>query len=193
MNKTLSILIISLPERIDSLKKLYQQLQVQSANKPEVEILTLTDNRSMSVGKKRQYLNMLANGEYVVHVDDDDDIHPDFISTLLSSIDQNPGVDVISYIVQVSIDGSPPKPCVYSYKFHQNINFDDHYQRLPNTRCCFRRAVALREEIPDMVFGEDDEWAKKIQNHIHSEYCIKVPMYYYNASTQKPVEWFETL
>jgi glycosyltransferase involved in cell wall biosynthesis len=190
MHKILSILIISLPERCDKLAELFGQLTEQTNGRSDVELLVLTDNRSMSVGKKRQFLNMMASGDYVIHVDDDDCVHPKFVEKITEAIATNPGVDVINFVVEVTIDGGAPKPCVYSHNFQQNMNFDSHYQRLPNTRCCFRRSVALREEIPDMVFGEDDEWGKRIVPHVQQEYCIPEVLYYYHANTRKPSEWF---
>lgn len=193
MKKLLSILIISLPERHVSLQNLYNQLVLQTINRNDVEILVLTDNRSMSVGRKRQFLNMMASGEYIVHVDDDDTVSTDFVSLLLEAIHDHQGVDVINFIVNVSIDRGPSKPCLYSSSFHQNMNFENHYQRLPNTRCCFRKTVAIREEIADMVFGEDDEWGSRIKHHIKTEYNIPQSLYFYEASTQKPNEWFSTV
>lgn len=193
MKKRLSILIISLPDRHDSIKRLYDHLLTQTVGTNEVEILVLTDNRSMSVGRKRQYLNMMASGEYVAHVDDDDTVSSDFVSSLLDAIQTHPGVDVITFIVDVTIDGGPTKPCLYSSRFHNNMNFENHYQRLPNTRCCFRKAVAIREEIPDITFGEDDEWGTRIQKHIQTEHCISKSLYFYDASTQKPPDWFSTI
>lgn len=193
MKKLLSILIISLPERHALLQKLYDQLALQTNNRNDVEILVLTDNRSLSVGRKRQFLNMMASGEYIVHVDDDDRVSTEFVSLLLDAIHNNQGVDVITFIVNVSIDKGSSKPCLYSSFFHQNMNFDDHYQRLPNTRCCFRKTIAIREEIADMIFGEDDEWGARIKPHIKTEHSIPKPLYFYDASTQKPNEWFSTV
>lgn len=187
--KKLSILIASIPERHQKLTELYSKLEIQM--KPNVEILVLTDNRSMTIGRKRQLLNMIANGEYIVHVDDDDRVSDDFISSLLEAIEKNPNVDVITFIVDVSIDNNPFKPCIYNPSFSTNLNFNDHYQRIPNTRCCFRRRVALCEDIPDIMFGEDDAWGSAIQRHISTHHHIPKTLYYYEASTNKPSNWFQ--
>lgn len=194
-SKKLSILIISVPERHDELSKLYTTLiqQINECGHDKVELLVLTDNRSLTIGKKRQYLNIIANGDYIIHVDDDDSVHPQFVSMLLDAIQHNPNVDLITFIVSVSINNQPPKPCLYSSQFHGNMNFDTHYQRLPNTRCCFKKKIALKEEIPDISFGEDDEWGKLIVRHIKTEHTIDdTPLYFYNASTEKPSGWFKT-
>lgn len=191
VHKLLSVVVASVPERHHQLQTLYDR--TVSSAPSDVEVLVLTDNRSMSIGRKRQLLNMMASGEYVVHVDDDDTLSLDFVDSLLEAIRSNRGVDVITFLVEVCIDEGSRKPCVYSPSFAENMNFDDHYQRLPNTRCCFRRRLALKEEIPDMAFGEDDAWGRRIAPHIQSHYAIPRVLYFYNAITSKPSDWFEAV
>ena len=74
----LTVMILSIPSRIEKyLIPLLNKLQTQSQNYPEVEILCLVDNKSMSIGEKRQAILNSARGKWVGFMDDDDDINGD--------------------------------------------------------------------------------------------------------------------
>jgi glycosyltransferase involved in cell wall biosynthesis len=69
----LSILIPSLNERKKSLDVLKADIAKQVGNR-QVEILSLCDDRQMSIGQKRNMLLLQSMGEYVSFVDDDDTV-----------------------------------------------------------------------------------------------------------------------
>lgn len=184
--KLLTLAICSVPERIGFLSRLFARLVPQTKNKP-VEILVITDNRSMTIGEKRQHLQELAKGKYICHVDDDDTVSEDFVDSLLEKIKENK-YDCINFICNVSINGGPQKPCYYSKDFAYE-NFPDKYHRKPNPRCCYRRAVALKHPFKDMEFGEDDEWAKRASNDVKTECNIDKVLYYYEY-IQKSPNWY---
>jgi glycosyltransferase involved in cell wall biosynthesis len=183
----LSILICSVPERFPELKKIFKELNKQAQNK-KVEILVLMDNRKRSIGEKRQNLIQVANGDYICQIDDDDRVSPDFIDSLLLAIKENPNVDCINYIVNVSLNKGPYKPCYYSIK-NTYENLPDRYNRLPNTRCCIRKEIALQCPIKNIEFGEDDEWAKRLLPLLTTEVNIDKVLYYYDYVT-KPTNWY---
>lgn len=183
----LSILIASVPERIGSLAMLLKEVTRQTLGKP-VEVLVITDNRMMSIGEKRQRLNELAKGKYVVHVDDDDVIADDYVDLLLERVVEDK-YDCINYICMVQgDDGKSPVPCFYSKNFNYT-NYKSHYLRKPNCRCCYRRSLALQHPFLFWSFQEDDEWAKRASTGIHHEVDIAKPLYFYKYIT-KPKEWF---
>ena len=66
----LSILICTIQSRAEYLKELLDELnhQIQFSN---VQVLWLGDNKSMSVGTKRNALLSIAEGEWVCFIDDD--------------------------------------------------------------------------------------------------------------------------
>lgn len=60
----LSILIPSIPHRIDKMKRLFERLQEQIGDK-NIEVLSFLDNKKRSIGLKRDALVQLARGSTV--------------------------------------------------------------------------------------------------------------------------------
>lgn len=187
----LSILVPSVPERASFLTALSRRLRPQIENRP-VEVLVLMDDHVVTVGMKRQQLNEMAKGRFIVHVDDDDDVADDFVETLLQIIEGPEGrfVDVITFICRVILPNECPKLCYYSKDFRHS-NLDRYYLRQPNHICCFRREVALQQSFADMGSGEDDDWAMRISPFIRREYAIDRVLYEYRWQP-KPDDWFTT-
>ncbi len=90
MQPLLSVLITSLPERLEAhLLPLWRKLTAQAAATgapTQVELVSLLDNRTRTIGEKREDLVQIARGLYVAFVDDDDDISPDYLPQLLAAI-----------------------------------------------------------------------------------------------------------
>lgn len=186
MSVLLSILICSVPERLLKLQELLNQLNSQTKDKP-VEILCIMDNRYMTIGKKRQKLNELSQGKYIIHVDDDDRVSNDFVDALLEKI-RNDDYDCINFTCMVSLDKKPPIPCYYSKDFSYQ-NFPHHFLRKPNSRCCYKREIALRHPFQDVPFAEDDEWGERASKDIKNEILIPKILYYYDFIS-KPNSWY---
>ena len=185
--KLLSIVICSVPERIGFLSRLFARLVPQTKNKP-VELLVITDNRSMSLGEKRQKLLELATGKYICHVDDDDLIAEDYVDSLLEKIKENK-YDCITFTCMVSLNGGPSKPCYYS-KDHIYSNFPDKYLRNPNHLSCYKREIALKHKFTNVEYGEDDEWGKRASKDIKKE-CVLDKVLYYYEYLQKSPSWYK--
>ncbi len=62
----------------------------------------MMDNKKRTLGYKRNEMLYLAKGEYVVFIDDDDEISSDYVTTLLEATRSN--ADVLCYNVEISID-----------------------------------------------------------------------------------------
>lgn len=184
----LTVAICSLPERIPSLQNMLRQLEPQAKDKP-VEILSIIDNRTMSIGRKRQYLNEIAHGKYVAHVDDDDEVAADYVDCLLERIREDK-YDCINFVCMVYYNDDPPKPCLYSKDFgHQTL--PNMILRRPNSRCCYKREIALRHRYSDFPYAEDDDWGIRASADITLESNIDKPLYFYRFR-DKPEDWFMT-
>ena len=89
MKPLLTICTPAIFERAESAAKLAEEISNQIAKAklgPEnVEHLVLFDNRSMTVGEKRQRLFDAARGEYVAFVDDDDWILPGYVASVYNA------------------------------------------------------------------------------------------------------------
>ncbi len=89
----LSVVMITIPERFEPFSKLRLKVdqQIKEVNKihpslGNVEIVVVETPRfpgGPSIGEKRQMGLEQAKGEYVCWLDDDDDISPDYIETIL--------------------------------------------------------------------------------------------------------------
>src|SRR5690606_8642835 len=127
-----------LPKALDMLYDQYEELD--ESQKKQVEILFLVDNKTIMLGHKRNTMVDMASGDYVVHVDDDDRIEPNYIKTLLAATDSK--ADVITFLASVYINGATPKICRYSTTFDSDHDTPTQYNRLPNHICCVRREIA---------------------------------------------------
>ena len=87
----LSILMCAIPER-----ERHQQMEMLSSH-PDVEVISICDNKKRTVGRKRQDLLNLAQGDYITYLDDDDYVADDYIERVLDLIEW--GADLINYYV----------------------------------------------------------------------------------------------
>lgn len=184
----LSILVPSVHTRRGTFgPKIQEQLFGQWEALPEqdrdrVEILMLTDTKSMMLGHKRNVMVDLAQGRYVQFVDDDDRLEPDMIKSVLAAIDES-GADVITFLVSVSMDGHAPKICRYSIKYDADYNTRTEYHRLPNHICVVRRAIAERCSFPNLLYKEDEGYSKLLKPLLKTEHQIDRVLYHYDYST----------
>ena len=107
MNKVkLSIGIPSIPNRSRKyLEPLFEKLQAQIGDTKDIEVLSIIDNKTMSIGRKRTLLFAAASGKYTCIIDDDDDVTDDFVSTMRTVITDDLDVDVICYDQDADMNG----------------------------------------------------------------------------------------
>lgn len=181
----LSILVPSTHKRWNSFNlKIQEQLfsqydKLSPELQKEVEILMFVDTKSRMLGQKRNEMVNLALGEYVVHVDSDDRIAPNYIVSLLNAIHAH-GTDVITFYASVSINGGKPKRCDYSIKHKKDHNTINQYNRLPNHICCIKKSISKKSSFPNVMYSEDKIFAEILLPHIKSEHQIKETLYYYD-------------
>lgn len=187
----LSILIPSVAERRGtfipkSLDMLYGQLEsLPKEIQKEVEILFLIDNKARMLGSKRNNLVDMAQGEYVVFIDDDDRVEPDYIETLLKATESN--ADAINFIVSVSLNGEEAKLCYYSKDYVKDYNTSTTYHRLPNHISCVKRDIAKKVPFLDIKKGEDAAYSKMLKQHLTTEHQINRVLYHYDWNEKTTV------
>ncbi len=174
----LSILIASIPER-DSMK-IYNKLL---KNCPEnVEILLFLDNKKRSIGHKRQALLEIANGDYVVWVDDDDDVSEDFIEEVLKACETSP--DIITYRQKCTLNGHP-----FEVEFRLNNPIEPAFERKgvfgnikrpPFTCCVWRRELISDGAFPDSMYGEDFKFVEPFLEMDLKEIHIPKVLHFYH-------------
>ena len=187
----LSVLVCSTHTRyatfgLEIQRQLWNQLAaLEKSDQELVEILILTDNKQMMLGQKRNVMVDMAQGDYVVFVDDDDRLEPTYLKNLIAATWDN--CDVITFHASVSVNGEPPKICRYSTSFEQDRNTEDGYERLPNHICAVRRSIAAQVSFPNIVYGEDSGYSKLLKPLLRSETALDGVLYHYDyrsASTE---------
>ena len=177
----LSILIPSLEERKPKLEQLKAELANQ-IGKRNVEVLSLSDNRQMSIGQKRNMLLTQSTGEYVAFVDDDDMVSPDYIEKVLNALTKNP--DCSSLTGEIVFSDGYSRPFIHSLRYTQWI--DDHegkvYYRPPNHLNAVRRAIAVQVGFPPWYSGEDRSFSMGIRHYLKKEEWIEGVIYNYKCS-----------
>jgi cellulose synthase/poly-beta-1,6-N-acetylglucosamine synthase-like glycosyltransferase len=177
----LSILIPSLEDRKPKLEQLKSELASQ-IGKRNVEVLSLSDNRQMSIGQKRNMLLTQSTGEYVSFVDDDDMVSPDYIEKVLNALTKNP--DCSSLTGEIVFSDGYSRPFIHSLRYTQWI--DDHegkvYYRPPNHLNAVRRAIAVQVGFPPWNSGEDRSFSMGIRHFLKKEEWIDGVIYNYKCS-----------
>jgi glycosyltransferase involved in cell wall biosynthesis len=191
-----SILMLSIPERIDSMKAAVKHLQEQAdaiGQGKAVEILVLLDNRSKSISEKRNDLLQMARGKYIAFLDDDDAVSKDYMSKILEAIDNN-DVDCISFNQWCSINGEPMdvefgigNP--HGQLWRDEDGFLGDIKRPPYHMCLWRREIAQSEAF-NPVYGangqssEDIDWLMRLYPKIQTEHHIEDALHGYIYSSQ---------
>ena len=183
----LSILVPSVNSRrctylTKCLDSLYGQLEsLPDYISDRVEILFLVDNKSRTLGEKRNNLIDIAKGEYVCFVDDDDRVSEDYIKTLFEATFC--GYDVISFNSSVSLDGGVSKICDFSIKHKEDSNTQNKYLRIPNHLCCIKKDIVSKIKFSDISLGEDADFAKRVFHLLQSEKKLEKVLYYYDYNS----------
>ena len=181
--KDLSILIPTLPTRIYSYANLIKMLNKQVIENNlinRVQILTLGDTKEYSVGKKRNLLLEMSIGKYVCFIDDDDKISDSYLFEIIRAIQSN--ADVITFCGEY-IEQNKTQNFSISKTYKRDYTEGENIYRLPNHLCPVKIEIALQSRFPDKNFGEDSEYATRINRLIKTEYHIKEKLYYYLYSS----------
>lgn len=174
----LSILVCSVAERYDNFAaKIQHQLYEQVARLPDpdrVEVIILTDTRSMTIGRKRNHLVNMAAGRYTVFVDDDDEVSDDYVVSLLAAT--NSGADVLLFNLEYRLNGVRKRIVKHSLKFT-----DDHRRGLntPRHTSAVRRDIALKLPFAEVSYGEDFDWAQRLLKVAKTEHVTDKTLYIY--------------
>jgi len=196
----LSILIPTMPSRKEVREKLIESLvskidcdqpvvsfkndmQTYHYKSHLVEILVCEDDK-LIIGQKRQLMLEMAIGQYVAFVDDDDKVSDQYVSLILSALEQNP--DVVGLIGTYSYNGGPMATWEISKRFtkwSQSVkNGKTHYLRSPNHLAPIRRSIALQIGFKNIGHGEDADYSKRLVKAglCKTEVKINTPLYWYD-------------
>ena len=174
----LSILIATLPERAHFLERMKGYL----GPLPEgVEIITDDRGRNVPTGTKRNEMVQASTAEWVVFVDDDDRVEPDYVSLIMDALKQNP--DVVTF-QGTYFDACNPTPTRMDWTIKLGESYEarnGHIYRWPNHLSVMRRSIASQVRFPDIWQGEDYQWSKQIAERglLKTEVHIPKQLYHY--------------
>jgi len=182
MKPLLSILTPTLPERADWLHALQFKIQKQN-DAGLVEWLALSDNRTRSIGAKRQALLDIAKGDYIAFCDDDDDIADDYVASLLEGIKS--GADVITFKQRAIYNGLESEVHFGANNQDGPFNPGGITLRAPWHVCAWKREKVKDCQFGFSNYGEDKIWCLQARKRIRTAHHIDKVLHTYrhDAST----------
>lgn len=197
MNNTgvtmLSILTASIPERHSIMIGLYgklhrQMYEVHTNHEMLGEIEWILDespsfiNGGLSIGKKRESLVRRAKGKYLCFLDDDEDIAPNYVETLVRLCQHDMDVCTFKAIAKNDNFWSIIDMSIYN----PNIEASPNYVTLrsPWHVCPIRSSFAKMFDFEDINYGEDIKWMEKVLTQVTSEARSTAVLLQYNHSNK---------
>lgn len=147
----------------------------------EVEILSDFRGREITTGTKRNSLYSNAKGEYVVSVDCDDWIAPNYVSEILKALESNP--DCVTFDGWMTENNGVKQN--WTIKLGENYearypNGVQHIYRWPNHLAVMRKSIATSVKFPDIWNGEDYLWSKEIRDRGLLKTGVHIPLQLYH-------------
>lgn len=177
----LSILVPTTQRRIVQRDTLLAKLFAQAHKKP-VEILSLIDNRTRTIGAKRQALVDIARGDYLIFCDDDDDISEDYVEMLLAAAEGQP--DVITFEQVAKWNGDESRVIFQLGQEDGNFNPGGVTMRAPWHVCAWRRTLVADCVFPHTNWGEDRNWSAQARRMATREAHIKKVLHFYTHTDE---------
>ena len=173
------ILIPTIQHRTEIFTTLMESLapQLEAAN-GEVEVLVFRDNLEANIGDKRQRLVDESTAEYINHVDDDDLLADDYVSTLLPLMD---GVDTVTYDLLVDAEGLPD-----GFTVKTSIEFTPYWYGT-HKHCDIGHLMPMRREIHSLGswnggWEDDLRWRDGVLGNVKTENRVEKALYTYRVS-----------
>lgn len=186
--KDWSILICTLKEREHDFAYIYNKIknQIKEENlEDKIEVLYFLDDREYSIGFKRNALLRQSKALYINYVDDDDDIHDNYIKMIYERLKSQP--DCVSLTGIITLNHCEPKIFIHSLNYTHYFTQDNIYYRPPNHLNPIKRSIASQFLFPDQSYSEDIEWAMQIaaSHLLKKEEVITEPYYFYRYIPNK--------
>jgi hypothetical protein len=146
--------------------------------KDEIEIVSIKDNKEISIGEKRKQMYDLCKGLYAWQIDDDDMIAINAIDLIMNVVDK--GKDCITF-QELCIFEDREEKSNFSLRYKEwRDNFDGfNHVRTPFCKTPIKTEICQKVGVKDMRYGEDHQFAKDIYSHLKSEAYINKIIYIY--------------
>jgi len=159
-----------------------KDLITQTSPYSDIELIAFFDNKKRTIGKKRDEMLDLAKGEYLVFIDDDDRIAPDYVKIVMDTLYANPATDCVVYDSITRVNGGPDILCKYGIEFEYGYIMDGkEWRGKPAHTMVYKSSIAKVHRFADMRGGEDVEWVKRACQDIRVQTRIDKVLYFYDA------------
>lgn len=184
----LSICIATVPDRCEEFDLLYSELNRQTEGLPVEIVVNDAPRGTMSIGAKRQAMNQDAQGAYVVHIDDDDWVPPEYVTSIVGALQSGP--DCVGHYELVEGVKGVPQLSIWSNRVlswqegaQVRSRYGVDYARTPFHKTPLKREHALAVGFRDMGFGEDHEFSRRLQASglCRTEVFIPKVLYFYRC------------
>lgn len=180
----LSILVLTVPNRVDkSFIKLIKELQRQIGTRQNIEILGLFDNKKRTLGEKRQSLIDIANGDYIVFIDDDDRIAQTYIDDIMDCLEKNPETDCVVFDCICNYNKQNIL-CKYGIEYDYGKIRNGMWYGKPAHTMVYKTTIAKKHRYTYISNGEDTDWVKRANQDIKHQSRINKVLYYYDQDNE---------
>jgi len=194
-----SVLMLSIPSRLDKYRILQDKLLEQIGDRDDVEILCIVDNKSLHIWEKRNELMRIARGTHIAWLDDDDDVADNYIEKLTETIESNPNADVISFNQDTYLNGvhakifckmgNPHEPVVpvadgYSHSYKDTLRPPYHW-------CVWKTTLAQSEPFRSSYHPqtgqscEDIDWLFRLYPKVQESIALDDFLHVYQWSSEE--------
>lgn len=160
-------------------------------NENGIEVVIFQDNRTLTIGEKREKLYHMARGVFSWQIDSDDNIADNAIELIIEAIKSNPEIPCITFRESCVMNG------VYHSSNH-SIKYPDwadkkdgfDFVRTPFYKDVIRTDIARAVPFQHIRYAEDHAWSRAIKPLLTDEIHIDQELYFYQYET-KPDETHE--
>jgi len=180
------ILICTLPDRVQKLRRLTNSLDRQKAKYNGLVGYKINDaGPSMPTGTKRNMLIEQNYSEYFSFIDDDDHVSDKYVDLIMDALESNP--DVVTFNGWYTEFGSNRRNFTIRLgsKYYEDPKHPDfYYHRFPNHLSVFKRSLVEGVKFPSIWQREDYIWAEQIhlRKLLKVEAHIPEMLYWYDCN-----------
>lgn len=189
MTPLLTIAIPTVENRKKCFEEFYKEILKQSKSyNNQIEIISLCDNKEMTIGEKRNKLNAMAKGKYVVQWDDDDWISNDAIELIMRAIELD--VDCITH--KSPIDKEIWTNEFFYYSIKHNWEFKKNIWYIaPDQKCPIKKEIIDKIKFKNIRNQEDQQFGISVKQFLKTEYFIETPIYFHLNRSNESMDDFK--
>lgn len=175
----LSILIPTIPERVNMFNNLFDEVHRQVGKLHSIHpslgrVEVIIDDSpkfldgGLSIGAKRDALLRRSEGHYVCFLDDDESIAPNYVETLVRLCQA--GRDLVTFR-NITRTDTYWTVVDLSFRYQMNDNASPDYitRRRPWHICPVKTHLAKMYRFDDINYGEDYKWMEQVLKHCTTE------------------------